>query len=109
MAPATLFLHGQQIRFINILHTKATVGTAETGLPSLPANWKDRIYRVVIRNIGQPIDWRGDGAPIDGVTDFPALADEIIVYDGADLEAFRMRRAASATADVDVRVIYLGV
>lgn len=103
---STLFLHGAQVRFAPIGHEQVTVGAAAVSLPGLANYDLNRITRVVLRNIAYPVNWRDDGVDPTAGTGFPLMADEVFVYDGADLTKFRLIRAASN--DVDVRVIYYG-
>lgn len=84
-----------------VLHAQVTVGTIAVGLPDVP----DRVRRILIRVVGQPVNWRDDGVPPTGTTGMPLLADESLVFD-ADPDTFRLIRAASATANADVRVAY---
>lgn len=100
------FENGQRIGFETLLHTEITLGTTAVGLPALPE--ARLVKRTVIRNLDQPITWTdvsGD-TPTDthGMVN---LADEVLVYDG-DVADFKFRRAATATADADVRITYLG-
>lgn len=107
MIPSS-YLHGVQVHFEVLAHAQITVGTGAVGLPSIPSgDLEAQIKRVVIRNLGQPIQWVGDGSDPTQSYAFPALADEVFVYDGRDLSKFKMVRAPAATADADVRIIYL--
>lgn len=100
----SLFLHGNQIRFVALGHEQVTVGAAATPLPNLASYDAGRIFRVVIRPVGAPINWRDDGIDPTDTTGFPLMADEIFVYDGADLAKFKMYGAT-----VDTRIIYYGI
>lgn len=96
-------------------HYEVAVGTSPTGLPGLSAvltaveSRPERIRRVVIRNNGQPMVWTDDGSTPSGSHGMTALADEVLVYDGADLSQLQFLRGSSATADVDLRVAYYGI
>lgn len=85
-------------------HFQVTVSTAAITLPTIPAEAR----RVIIRSLGQPINYRDDGTSPTASTGFPILADEWIVYDTVPTAAFKMIRAASATADADVRIAFYG-
>jgi hypothetical protein len=97
--------NGVQIAYIPLGHVQVSVGTTVVALPSLPA--RDRIRRVTIRVLGQPINFRDDGVDPTGAVGFPLLADETLVYDG-DPELFRMRTDSTATGNADVRIAYYG-
>lgn len=102
---ATPYLHGDQVRFQIWDHAQVSVGTSATGLPDIPTgDVRKEIKRVIIRPVDGDIFWNGlGGNPADG-TGFPAPKMEIMVYDGNDLESFKM---AAAAGTVDVRIIYL--
>lgn len=98
------FLHGDQVRFQILAHESVMVGATATPLPNIPAgDVRKEIKRVVLRGNGD-FNWTGDGSDPTGADAFPALADEVLVWDGNDLEAFRM---AAVGPDVDLRVIYM--
>ena len=98
------FLHGDQVRFLVLAHESVTVGATSTPFPNIPTgDVRKEIKRVVVRGDGA-FYWTADGSDPTGPDAFPALADEIMVWDGIDLEAFRM---AAAGPDVDLRVIYM--
>lgn len=107
MSSAPLFQGGTQVRYEVVALGQANIGTSAAGLPNLPPNWKDRVSRVVLRSIGQPINIDPLGSPTS-TTGWPLLKDEIIVFDGADLETFKMIRASTASGDADVRIMYMG-
>lgn len=104
-----IFLHGSQIRYASLGHAQVTAGAVAVPLPSLASYDTGRISRVVIRPLANPINWRDDGTDPTATTGFPLLADEVFVYDGADLYKFKLIKNTAATADVDVRIIYYGV
>lgn len=95
-------------------HFEATVSTTPEPLPGLNTvltaqeDRPERIRRVVIRNVGQPMVWTDDGTDPTGSHGMPSLADEVLIYDGSDLDQLRFARSPSATADVDLRVAYYG-
>lgn len=109
MAPGTLYLHGSQVRYTTYGHFQATVGSSAVGLPGLPGDWSQRIFRVVIRVLAGDVNFRDDGTNPSDTTGFPIKQDETLVYDGSDLSAVKLIRAASAAADADVRVWYMGL
>jgi hypothetical protein len=80
-------------------HNKVTVSSSAVSLPSIPAGVK----RVVIRTLGQAINWRDDGTDPTSSVGMALLADETLVFDG-DAYLFRMIR--SSGSDADVRVAY---
>lgn len=82
-------------------HEQLTVGASAVALPNAP----DSTRRTVIRVLGQPINWRDDDVAPTGSTGMPLLPDETLVFDG-DPSRFKVIRAASATADADVRIAY---
>lgn len=98
---------GLQIQFNPLGHFSLTVSTIAVGLPNLPD--LSRIRRVIIRNLGQPVNWRDDGTDPTGSTGFAALSDEIIVYDGNIPQQFKIIRASGATGDCDCRIAYYGL
>jgi hypothetical protein len=85
-------------------HFQVTVSSAAVPLPSIPAEAR----RVVIRSLGQPINFRDDGTPPTGTSGFPILADEWIIYDTVPTTNFEMISASTATGDADVRISYYG-
>jgi hypothetical protein len=97
------FLHGDQVRFLVLAHESVTVGATSTPLPNIPTgDVRKEIKRTVLRGDGD-FFWTADGSDPSGPDAFPALADEVLVWDGIDLEAIRM----FASASVDLRVIYM--
>jgi hypothetical protein len=62
------------------------------GLPGLGSLDRDRIRRILIRNIGQPIVWTDDGTTPTTTHGIAALTDEVLIYDGADFNDFEMVR-----------------
>lgn len=103
-----LFEQGVVVQYAGHGHAQVNVGSTSQALPA-PAqvDWS-RIRRVVVRNLGQPIDWTNDGTVPDGTTSFKSLSDEIVVLD-VDFENFRMRTSPDATATADVRIAYFGI
>lgn len=99
------FEQGSVITYSALGHEQLTVGSTAVGLPNLPN--LDRLRRVVIRNLNQPINWQDDGNDPTSSTGFHALADEIVVYDG-EFDLIKFIRASTATADADVRIAYYG-
>lgn len=85
-------------------HFQVTVSSAAVALPSIPAEAR----RVVIRSLGQPINFRDDGTDPDGSTGFPILADEWIIYDTVPTANFKMITSSAATGNADVRISYYG-
>ena len=102
-----LFEQGVLVQYNGHGHQQVTVSTAVESLPEPAVGW-DRIRRVALRNLDQPIDWTNDATDPDGTTNFKSLADEIVVLD-TDFQDFRMKRSADATADADVRIAYFGI
>lgn len=98
---------GLQIKYSPLGHAQVTVGLSAVGLSSIPN--LSRVRRIVIRNLGQPINWRDDGTDPTGTTGMVALKDEILVYDGDKADQFKMIRNSAATGDADVRIAYYGV
>jgi hypothetical protein len=103
----TLFEQGVVILYDGHGHQNVTVGTSPASLPTPSVGW-GRVRRVVVRNLGQPIDWTNDGTTPDGETSMKSLSDDVVVLD-TDFLNFRMVRSPDATADADVRVAYFGV
>lgn len=101
-----MFEQGVVVQFIGHGHEAVSVGASVETLPPPSVDWS-RIRRVVVRNLGQPIDWTNDGNDPDGVASFKSLADEIIVLD-TDFENFRMTASPDATGAADVRIAYFG-
>lgn len=85
-------------------HFQVTVSGSAVPLPTIPPEAR----RVVIRTLGQPINFRDDGTSPTGTTGFPMLADEWIVYDTVPTIDFEMILGSTATGDADVRVSYYG-
>lgn len=102
---AARFEQGLLVTYSALGHEQLTVGTTAVGLPNLPDLAKLR--RVVVRNLGEPMNWRDDGTSPTANTGFPSLADEIMVFDG-DFEQLEFIRSASAGNDIDVRIAYYG-
>lgn len=96
-------------------HYEETVGTSPVGLPGYASvlasvgSMPERIRRVVIRNNGQPMTWTDDDTTPTDSHGMVALADEVLVYDGASLDQLSFIRSSTATADVDLRVAYYGI
>lgn len=88
-------------------HTSLVVGVTPVELPDLPP--LDRIRRVVIRTIDQPICWRDDDTDPTGSTGMFLDAAETLVYDSTRADLLRFVKADSADGDADVRVAYYGV
>jgi hypothetical protein len=87
-------------------HGKLTVGATALGLPALPDT--DRIRRVIIRTVNQPVNLRDDGTDPTGSTGLYLAAGDTIVHDGSRPDLIKLIRAADATADADVRVAFYG-
>lgn len=71
-------------------------------LPNYPTGNAIRLFRAVIRNLGQPMEWLADGSG-DWSKAFQNLPDEVLVLDSS-FDRFLMRSATGA----DVRVAYMG-
>lgn len=95
-------------------HFQADVSTTPVSLPGLTTvlaaqdERPERIRRVVLRNVGQPMVWTDDGSAPSSTHGMVAQADEVLIYDGSDLSQLQFIRAADATADVDLRVAFYG-
>lgn len=83
-------------------HSVISLGGSPTGL-SAP----DLTRRVVLRTLGQPLNYRDDGIAPTGSVGFPLLADEVLIYDG-DPALFQMVVASTATGNADVRLAFYG-
>ena len=101
-----MYEQGVLVQYIGHGHQQVTLGSTAQGLPVPAVAWS-RIRRVVVRNLGQPIDWTADGNNPDGITSFKSLADEIVVLD-TDFENFRMIVSPGSAGNADVRVAYFG-
>ncbi len=88
-------------------HTNLTVSTAAVSLPTLPA--LDRIRRVVIRTVDQPVNWQDDGLDPSTTSGMYLATGDTLVYDGTRSDLLRLIRAASATSNADVRIAYYGI
>ena len=104
-----LYEQGVVVQYDGHGHLSQSVSTTPVALPAPPngISW-GRIRRVVVRNLGQPIDWTSDASTPDGVNSFRSLADEIVVLD-TDFQNFRMVQSPSATGAADVRIAYFGI
>ena len=102
--PANYFYEGGvQIKFAAIAHRENNAVTSSpVGLPSIPN--EDFVKRVVLRVLGDTIYWTDDGTTPSTSHGFPLEKDETLVYDGHDLNLFKMISASVS----DVRVIYYG-
>jgi hypothetical protein len=103
MAATTTFEGGQQIRYTSLGHFEQAVTTTPVGLPSIPN--QERVRRVVIRPLGADVYFTDDGTTPDPGHGMAILTNEVFVYDGRDLVAFKM---VSAGLTADVRIIYYG-
>jgi hypothetical protein len=88
-------------------HVNQTVNVTAAPLNALPA--LDRIRRVVIRTVDQPICWRDDGTAPTNTTGMYLAAGDTLVYDGTRADQLQLIRAITATTDADVRLAYFGV
>jgi len=104
MSADYIYEGGVQIKFTAILHAENNAVTSSpVGLPSIPN--ENFIKRVVLRVLGDTIYWTDDGSNPTSTHGFPLEKDETLVYDGHDLNLFKMISASVS----DVRVIYYGV
>ena len=87
-------------------HEKLTVSSTAVGLQDLPS--LDRIRRIVIRTVDQPVNLRDDGTDPTNNTGLYLAAGDTIVHDGSRPDQIKLIRAIDATADADVRVAYYG-
>ncbi len=88
-------------------HAVLSVTTSAVALPSIPT--LDRIRRVVIRAVDQPINWQDDGVDPSSTTGMYLAAGDTLIYDGTRSDLIRLIRAASATTNADVRIAYYGI
>lgn len=98
--------NGSRITYRSLGREQITATATPGFLQNLPADLS-ALRRVVIRNLKQPICWSDDGSAADPTTSFYQYADEIFVTD-ASFNQISLVRAADATADVDVRILYYG-
>lgn len=103
MTSTVSYDNGLQVKYAPLGHAEQTVGGSPVGLPTIPN--EDRVRRVVIRPLSADIYWTDDGSTPSAAHGMLIYKDEIVVYDGLDLAAFKMYSAGSA----DVRVIYYGI
>ena len=88
-------------------HFGLTVTSTPQVLPSLPA--LDRIRRVLIRTVDQPICWTDDGTAPGPTSGMYLAAGDSLVYDGTRADQIQLVKAATATANADLRVAYYGI
>lgn len=89
-------------------HFAATVdGLTPVGLPGLAGINLDKLRRVIIRNVGAQMTWTDDGSTPSAVHGMPALADEVLIYDGSDPAGWLC--LATGGTNVDLRVAFYGL
>lgn len=98
---------GMVVQHSPLGHESLTVGVSAIGFADLPE--VDRVRRVVIRTLNQPVCWRDDGTDPTSSTGMYLGSGDTLVYDATEPNELKFIRASDATGDADVRVAYYGI
>lgn len=97
--------NGVQVRFVALNFAQATVDTTVISPPGLPN--VDRVRRIIIQPLGNPLIYRDDGVDPTGTTGLLIPADAFFVFDG-DPSKLRLRTDGTASGTADTRFGYYG-
>ncbi len=103
-----LFEQGVVVQYTGHGHANVDVDTSVHSLPDPGVPW-DKIRRVIVRALGQPIEWTTDGTDPDGTSSMRLLADNDVLVLDTDFTQFRMTQSPAASGAADVRIVYLGI